>query len=644
MGRRLLAHVSLLNCLRVWPSVNLLPVPFFSRVGTTHSIGGLWFGSDGKLWASVGEGQLLEGSYWRDNWGALAGYNRALSMDVNFLGGKILRMETNTTDGVLLGIRDNPFHAGNVRQARSMVWAVGLRNPWRCTHNPPNRATEVICGVVGFYTYESVVRIRRGDNLGWPCWEGLALTPGGGSDTPVCLNIRNNGAPSVGYPAVKLQNVLHVYNHNGLGAAAIGGVILPSYFPGGTAGQFIFGDYPRSTLSVMNTRNGFVRSFGQNADGVTSFRISPFDGKVYMVAMCNGCGSRSEIRRFEVRGYQGPPRKTTRRPTTTKRLTGTAALCRPTNGPNLLPLPQEPDGQPWQTMMLLGKSGFPSSRIQFWQNGQWGSVGLDSSVGPGPNRSSEARVISIGRELFTSGYGTKGPSFIHIMFGGLNRCWKFVARVGIDDEINIGGMKPAWGDFVVRSGPSNILYQMNTPPSSLPITSGEAARTIEITGLDKYPMIQLLASRPQPAASYPFNTSDAHYDWASARLYCGPDAPYLPIVKIDSPTGVVEYSIGDTVPFSGSAKFYTGLVDITDPASFSWTVVLVHCQGYLCHQHQEVGSLSGRSGSFLVSDHSAGTTEQYYFYEIQLTVRDGCGRSDTARQTVKVKGFSGEVV
>jgi hypothetical protein len=239
---------------------------------------------------------------------------------------------------------------------------------------------------------------------------------------------------------------------------------------------------------------------------------------------------------------------------TTKRLTGTAALCRPTNGLKLLPLPQEANGQPWQTMMLLGKSGFPSARIQFWQNGNWGPVGLDSSVGPGPNRTSKSRVISIGRELFTSGFGTKGPSFIHIMFGGLNRCWKFVARVGIDDEINLGGAQPAWGDFVVRSR-SQIHYQLNRPPTSTPIASGEAARTIEITGLDKYSILRLVASRPLPVSSYPFNTSNANYDWGSARLYCGPDAPYLPIVKIDSPTGVAEYSIGDTVQFSGSAKF-----------------------------------------------------------------------------------------
>lgn len=49
-------------------------------VGTTHSIGGMWFGSDGKLWVSVGEGQLLEGDFWNIYWKNIAGDYRALSM------------------------------------------------------------------------------------------------------------------------------------------------------------------------------------------------------------------------------------------------------------------------------------------------------------------------------------------------------------------------------------------------------------------------------------------------------------------------------------------------------------------------------------------------------------------------------------
>lgn len=252
-------------------------------VGTTHSIGGIWFGSDGKLWASVGEGQLLEGSFWLQYWASFAGTNRALSMDPNFLGGKILRMEHNTTDGMLRGLKDNPFSTGDVTKARSMVWAVGLRNPWRCAHYPPGTTQQVVCGVVGFFTYESVVRIQRGSNLGWPCWEGVTPTPNGGADTPICQTIRNQGAPAAGYPPVQLGNVMFVYDHNGVSAAAIGGAVLPSYFPAGWAGRYLFSDYARNTIWGVNPKNYNVQVFGQGGDGIVSMRISPFDNKVYVV-------------------------------------------------------------------------------------------------------------------------------------------------------------------------------------------------------------------------------------------------------------------------------------------------------------------------------------------------------------------------
>jgi hypothetical protein len=169
--------------------------------------------------------------------------NRALSMDPDFLGGKILRMEANHPDGILRGLPSNPFFTGNVRAARSMVWAVGLRQPWRCAPNPPNGTTEVICGGVGYYSYESVLRIRRGSNLGWPCWEGVARTPGGGAEMPICQQIYASGAQSAGYPPVNLGNVMHVYDHGPASAASIGGVVLPRYFPAGWAGRFLFSDY-----------------------------------------------------------------------------------------------------------------------------------------------------------------------------------------------------------------------------------------------------------------------------------------------------------------------------------------------------------------------------------------------------------------
>lgn len=81
-------------------------------------------------------------------------------MDLNFLGGKILRI--NPDNGA--GYGDNPFCDGPVWSAACKVWATGLRNPFRCTGGP----AAVRCGDVGWYTIESYKILYRGQNSGWP--------------------------------------------------------------------------------------------------------------------------------------------------------------------------------------------------------------------------------------------------------------------------------------------------------------------------------------------------------------------------------------------------------------------------------------------------------------------------------------------
>jgi hypothetical protein len=121
-------------------------------------------------------------------------------------------------------------------------------------------------------------------------------------------------------------------------------------------------------------------------------------------------------------------------------------------------------------------------------------------------------------------------------------------------------------------------------------------------------------------------------------LYCGPDAPYLPVITIQSPNPTREFAIGQRVNFSAVAQYYDLKTQITDGASFKWDVNLAHCQGAICHQHSAIESMFGRSGSFVVEDHNP-NPEQYYFYELTVTVTDACGRADRATRTIKVRGF-----
>jgi hypothetical protein len=106
--------------------------------GTTHTINWLAFGRDGNLWVAVGDGETFEGETWDWNRRSWLG-----PMDTRFLGGKILRL--NPENG--LGLTDNPFWDGNPTSAASRVWAVGLRNPFRCSWIP-NTDNDLMVGLL----------------------------------------------------------------------------------------------------------------------------------------------------------------------------------------------------------------------------------------------------------------------------------------------------------------------------------------------------------------------------------------------------------------------------------------------------------------------------------------------------------------
>jgi PKD repeat protein len=181
----------------------------------THGVGSLVFGQDGTLLVSCGEGASPEGA---DPGGphnasyapqALAdGILRPKedvgafrSQLVDCLGGKILRIDPLTGNGV----PSNPFYdSANPRAAKSRVWALGLRNPFRMTlrpesgsHNPDDgRPGIVYVGDVGWNVWESLkVVTAPGQNFGWPVYEGLSLTPG------YSIAVANSDAPNPLYPA-----------------------------------------------------------------------------------------------------------------------------------------------------------------------------------------------------------------------------------------------------------------------------------------------------------------------------------------------------------------------------------------------------------------------------------------------------------
>ena len=159
----------------------------------SHSVGSLLFGTDSTLLISMGDsasynevdlGGQVPGGYItqaladgilkpKENVGAF----RAQLIDSHC--GKILRIDPDTGNG----IPSNPFYdAAAPRAPRSRVWALGLRNPFRCTiwpqtgsHDPADGDPGVIAeGDVGWTAWEELSIIDGpGKNLGWPLFEGI---------------------------------------------------------------------------------------------------------------------------------------------------------------------------------------------------------------------------------------------------------------------------------------------------------------------------------------------------------------------------------------------------------------------------------------------------------------------------------------
>lgn len=164
----------------------------FPIVGNTHGIGTVLFGRDGTLLVGCGDGgngndpdyggpnaqssntALLDGILKpKEDIGAFR------SQLVDSLNGKILRINPATGDG----LPSNPFYDPNdPAAARSRVWALGLRNPFRIAlrtgsgspdPNAGNPGTLLI-GDVGWNTWEKLSICRHGgENFGWPLFEGL---------------------------------------------------------------------------------------------------------------------------------------------------------------------------------------------------------------------------------------------------------------------------------------------------------------------------------------------------------------------------------------------------------------------------------------------------------------------------------------
>jgi len=192
-----------------------------------HKGGGVEFGPDGRLYVGVGDGD--------DGGTASSG----VPQDLGSLRGKILRLDVDApAPHVPL---DNPFV--NTPGAEPLVWAYGLRNPYRIGIDAVTGS--VFVGDVGATTYEEVTRIDQsnaGANLGWPCREGLACT---GHTACIC--------PS----AALLDPIIALFRGGGSPfCAMIGGELLRSSDIPRLEGKYVFTDFCSSSLWLVEDPYG----------------------------------------------------------------------------------------------------------------------------------------------------------------------------------------------------------------------------------------------------------------------------------------------------------------------------------------------------------------------------------------------------
>jgi hypothetical protein len=142
--------------------------------------------------------------------------------------------------------RDNPF-AGKAG-ARGEIWAYGLRNPARLTwdFDPKSpRDNRLIANVIGLYTWETIVVVKKGANYGYSLREGNQkldaanhLSDLGGDDSiPLQLNgTETDGMVTPTYPVLQYGHV------KGFGDAISSGYVYRGKAIPSLAGKYIFGD------------------------------------------------------------------------------------------------------------------------------------------------------------------------------------------------------------------------------------------------------------------------------------------------------------------------------------------------------------------------------------------------------------------
>ncbi|MDP6565352.1 MAG: PQQ-dependent sugar dehydrogenase [Alphaproteobacteria bacterium] len=262
--------------------------PLFNHNG--HWLG---FGPDGMLYVSTGDGGYA------NDYGA--GHNPVTGngQDKASKLGKMLRIDVNAENGYAVP-KDNPF--ANDDEAAPEIWAMGFRNPWRCSFDMGGN-NALICGDVGQNSWEEVDVVTKGGNYGWRVREGRhCFDYQNPNDAPASCNSAGMTDPVLEYRNCGFFNPEPLKGDACKGISITGGYVYRGghqswqgkYFFGDWSKNFVFKDgqlfvatmsgnnWTMEDVKVTNMPgwNSYVLSFGQDSDGEVYIMATDITGPV----------------------------------------------------------------------------------------------------------------------------------------------------------------------------------------------------------------------------------------------------------------------------------------------------------------------------------------------------------------------------
>ena len=264
---------------------------------SNHNGGDLHFGPDGYLYMGCGDGGRSNNEL-QNSGDIMNGFHAAIyRIDVDKLP---VNLPPNRHPSVVLDKKgeafyavpaDNPFVAATTcrgvkldpSKVRTETWAIGLRNPWRFSFDPPTG--RIFTGDVGQNLYEEINIIVPGGDYGWSDREGFHAF---NKSTNRVYSEKNKPAANYGY-----IEPIYEYEHKE-GISVTGGCVYRGENIPSLNGAYIFADFGRGWLMALHEKNGvWTEQILTNDVAVTSFGTDPRNGDILYTSF--GLG---EVRRL----------------------------------------------------------------------------------------------------------------------------------------------------------------------------------------------------------------------------------------------------------------------------------------------------------------------------------------------------------